>query len=305
MHFNKMKGFANMTGELYEVKLIALLFLRAVNNGLDFKMASNMQAAGCFDDIVFNIGQQTIFLQLKHKEKSNTVIKWSQFIRHKDFNLPKYLKSYLVTKQQWQHNEDLKLCGKFEEAKFVIFTNTKVNDNLVNESASTELLNVVSTGGKLVCFTELFKNLQNYKQTLNDAVNSNNFTVSSDLIQIIQHLSNKDIKCQPSSKKLSKLLNDLEYLGDLSSYDEFVKQLFFYTEQVPEKDLDNLIRHEIELVCGTDKMYNTFMTGIQDWWRNSDVYLSNDHQFWQDILQSCVVNVTKTLPDFGIKVFRV
>jgi hypothetical protein len=54
-----------MKGELYEVKVAALLFARTLNSSEDFYLATNMEAAGKFDDIVFKLKNKTAFIRLK------------------------------------------------------------------------------------------------------------------------------------------------------------------------------------------------------------------------------------------------
>ena len=130
--FKKTKGFSNMTGENYEWKISALLFLRTVKTGQEFHLASNMNEAGCFDDVVLKLGGSSLFLQLKHKQNSSTVLKLGDLTNDTNFKLPKYLNSYLDIKRRWQNSSDLQFCGNFQNAKFVIYTNASVDDNLVN-----------------------------------------------------------------------------------------------------------------------------------------------------------------------------
>jgi hypothetical protein len=42
-----------MHGQLYEVKMAAFLFARALNKTEEFQLASNVEGAGAFDDLVF------------------------------------------------------------------------------------------------------------------------------------------------------------------------------------------------------------------------------------------------------------
>jgi hypothetical protein len=112
-------GCANMKGELYEVKVAALLFARALNSSEDFYLATNMEAAGKFDDIVLKIRDKAAFIQLKHYTKTKKFKKEKNPLQ---MNGP-YFQSYHNIKQQWQQNEDLKHCGTFDNASFVLYTN--------------------------------------------------------------------------------------------------------------------------------------------------------------------------------------
>jgi hypothetical protein len=60
---------------MYERKMAALLFARAIHKTEEFLLASNVDGVGAFDDIVFRYKLKdsdvwkTCFIQLKHKEK--------------------------------------------------------------------------------------------------------------------------------------------------------------------------------------------------------------------------------------------
>ncbi|KAJ9596471.1 hypothetical protein L9F63_012510 [Diploptera punctata] len=100
--FNKMKGFADISGSHYEIKMSALLFLRAIQTREEFQIASNMESAD---------------------------------------------------------------------------------------------LSIISTGGKLFCFSELFDSFPTYKTILSAAVSSENVTESAELLEVVQKL------CQHSEGK--------------------------------------------------------------------------------------------------------
>ncbi|PSN47946.1 hypothetical protein C0J52_10325 [Blattella germanica] len=291
--FTKTSGFANMTGELYEVKMLALMFLRALHTNLDFCLASNMKSAGCFDDIVFRSGERTVFLQLKHKDKRKTKIKLSQLVHDKNFNLLKYFKSCHEIKQQWDEDEDLKHCGKFEDSLFVIYTNSVFVEGLGSIVNNSDLLKIVRTGGKCICFTNLLENLTKYKDILCEAIDSNIPTFPQKLFQCVKNLGYGNTSTIPSKTVLRRLLCDLETLGDLSEYQQFFSCLFFCSEQAIEEQLDDLIKQEIKMVCGTDIAFSQFIEGMQAWWRHSDTYLTANTQFWQDIIEICAASIAQ------------
>ena len=309
-HYKKTRGSANMSGELYEVKLSALLFLRALSCQNEFQIASNMEAAGCFDDIVFTMGPETAFIQLKHREKQQTKVYTSQLIQLKgDFSLLKYCKSYFDIKRQWKRDRDLQSRGKFDDCLFIVFTNAGLVGGVGTNANSIEMHNAINAGGKCIRFTEeidkdiynIFENLARYKLLLAKAVSSEEVEDTQGLLEIVQKLYNNNAKQIPSKTELTKLLKDLESFGDLSDYREFFSCLRFYTEQNSEKDFNNLITNEVKYIFGTDEVFDRFMIGAQNWWRNTNLYLTRHIRFWQDILVSCGGNICKQVADVGLR----
>ncbi|KAJ9587583.1 hypothetical protein L9F63_018965, partial [Diploptera punctata] len=294
--FNKMKGFADISGSNYEIKMSALLFLRAIQTREEFQIASNMESAGKFDDVVLKLGDRTYFLQLKHKYNSGTVLKLRQFVHDKDFKLSKYLESLKEIKDRWETDDDLKEFGKFENAKFVLFTNVGANEGLVND-ADTADLSIVTTGGKLFCFCELFDSLPTYKTILSAAVSNENLTESAELLEVVQKLYSQEVRVLPSKKLLQETLEHVECLGKLSPYQDLIPQLFLCTEQAAETDLDDLIKQEIH----SDKLLDRFMKSALNWWRTSNKYLTADWKEWTDMLESCTASIIEPNPLIDIK----
>ncbi|XP_068085759.1 uncharacterized protein [Anabrus simplex] len=68
-NYRTRTGAANQDGTDFEIKMCALVFLRAVRSNSSFTMTSNDPRAGGFDDIVFSYGstehEQNILVQLK------------------------------------------------------------------------------------------------------------------------------------------------------------------------------------------------------------------------------------------------
>ena len=171
--YKKRTEAAAMAGQLFEVKMLTLLFLRGLKNHREFRIASNMFAAGSFDDIVLKSGHRTAFMQLKHKQ--NAEIDMSMLLTVKgQFSLIKYYKSYIDIKQQWQHNVDLQQCDNFEDCLFIIFTNASLVDNVGSNVGSNEMLHFLNTEGKIIQFTgeqqtkicNVFRNDPKYKGDL-------------------------------------------------------------------------------------------------------------------------------------------
>ncbi|PNF42062.1 hypothetical protein B7P43_G10993 [Cryptotermes secundus] len=153
-HYRKTHGSVNISGQLYEIKMVALLFARALNGTKDFYLASNMESADKFDDIVFKLHDKTAFIQLKYRSKANAKISKQNLLQEEGaYSLEKYFQSYCEIKQQWLHDEDLKHCGTFENATFIIYTDCTMSKNVGNDDVNSYWHEILSSGGKCVSFT--------------------------------------------------------------------------------------------------------------------------------------------------------
>ncbi|XP_069700029.1 uncharacterized protein [Periplaneta americana] len=152
--YKKRGGACGMSGAMYEVKLSGLLFLRAVNEGQDFCIASNMEAGGKFDDIVFSFGGTTTFVQLKHKTgKRQTVTERKLTEEEGDFSIPMYYRSYCELKNKWGQDPDLQHWGPFRDVRFVVYTNAAMTRTLGENVDDTALHDVLMTGGECIHFS--------------------------------------------------------------------------------------------------------------------------------------------------------
>uniref|UniRef100_A0A1S4KFV5 Uncharacterized protein n=2 Tax=Culex quinquefasciatus TaxID=7176 RepID=A0A1S4KFV5_CULQU len=79
--YSKRKGTTSIRGQLYETKLLALVLFRALHRDdiTSFNLATNVDDAGAFDDIVMrytvNGTDKCIYLQAKHKDCKETNFK--------------------------------------------------------------------------------------------------------------------------------------------------------------------------------------------------------------------------------------
>jgi ankyrin repeat protein len=155
-HYKKTQGSANMKGELYEVKMTALLLARALNRSENFYLASNMKAAGKFDDIVFKLEDKVAFIQLKYCSRTKRVMrKKNPSQTYGLFDLKTYFESYCNMKKDWQSTEELRLCGPFENVSFIFYTTYKINKGKGNSAAMRDWKNIVGSGkGQCFSFTE-------------------------------------------------------------------------------------------------------------------------------------------------------
>ncbi|XP_069680679.1 uncharacterized protein [Periplaneta americana] len=300
VNYERRNEGADMSGQLFEVKMIALLFLRTINSRQNFSVGSNLKAAGCFDDIILRLKNKTIFLQLKHKK--NAAIYDSQLtLLNGDFGLLKYYKCFCDMKKNWaEKNKDLKYCGDFKNYLFVIYTNavfkSKKSDYLNNND---DWQGLIDTGGSVHCFSEqqfpdiheYFSSLSRYKKLLKDVVNGSTTCTEETILSIVKKIWNKDAKNVPKNEDLNKILSELEKL-DLSDYKDFLSRLWIFTGQKRESELDPLIKEEIKTACGTDSSYIRCIADVQAWWKSAKRYLRKESKFWQEIVKDCVADVS-------------
>ncbi|KAJ8729639.1 hypothetical protein PYW08_001220 [Mythimna loreyi] len=148
--YSKRKGTSGICGQLYESKLISLLYFRALRDTriLDFQLASNVDNIGAFDDICFRASIEglnkpvLVFIQAKHKENENKTLK---------NDLSTYFVSYLKIRHAFKsNNNDLLLKGSFDETKclFVIYTTARdefSKDSEVESYTSSILKDLIGT----------------------------------------------------------------------------------------------------------------------------------------------------------------
>jgi hypothetical protein len=109
----KGTGSAQIHGQNFEYKFCALVFLRATNRGQKFKLASNVEGLGAFDDVFVeylddNCRKKHIFVQLKSKAKR--LITMPQLkTKDGDFSLRKYYESYIKIEEKFSCSEGVKL----------------------------------------------------------------------------------------------------------------------------------------------------------------------------------------------------
>ncbi len=126
----------SLHGTVYQLKLLMLFLKRGLDNGYSFLLATEMDAAEKFDDVVFEYidgqGQNKHrFLQAKHKQDESKKIGVNDLLTEKDgeFSLQKYFISYRRIKQNPRFS-----CSLLED--FVICTNI---DFEFDESTSGKL----------------------------------------------------------------------------------------------------------------------------------------------------------------------
>ena len=324
--YEKTKGYADMSGELFEIKVCSLLFLRGLRMTKTFYLASNMSEAGIFDDIVFmykdaSDSSNICFLQLKHKKvdgKRSTVSMRDILSVKGDFSLPKYCSSYNKLKNQFAVNgmngQHLIFKENFDSCSFIIYTNACCHKVLPIRPRSQAFgpKDILNSGGDVFSFTEYkkecvsnyFEDLPKFREFLCDLKrnlnrNSNlaekiaNFceNVSTELRAQLLRLKNK-----VTLDELDRMINDVDNLGDYSDHQSFLSRLYMFTSQKSEKELDQLIRFEIKEMFGvtadddddTTTIFRQLIEYIQLWWKYESFYLSETASFWQNLLQTRV-----------------
>jgi len=117
-------------GNIYQLKLLMLFLKRGLDKGYFFRLATEMDDAEKFDDLVFEYenerkdGKICRFLQAKHKQDESKKISDSDLLTEKgDFSLQKYFTSYRKIKG----NPKFKGC---EIKDFIICTNIDLEKDL-------------------------------------------------------------------------------------------------------------------------------------------------------------------------------
>lgn len=150
--FSKRKGSSGICGQLYETKLISLLYFRAIHDNriTEFQLASNVGNIGAFDDICFKAKVEGIdkpvlvFIQAKHRENEKQTL---------TVDLATYFDSYLKIRHSFESNKnDLLFNSAFDktECLFVIYTTARDEFNIerkVESSFFSNLNDLIDTGG--------------------------------------------------------------------------------------------------------------------------------------------------------------
>ena len=106
-------------GNIYQLKLLMLFAIKGQQDQLSFSIATEMDRAEKFDDLVFKskaTGEKDYaynFLQAKHKQDNTKLIKNKDLLDVNDgeFSLPKYFTSYKKIKENPKFNDGI--LGKF------------------------------------------------------------------------------------------------------------------------------------------------------------------------------------------------
>ncbi|XP_069704093.1 uncharacterized protein [Periplaneta americana] len=268
-------------GQHFEIYVNSLLFLRSLTKG-NFKLASNIDVEGSFDDIFLITENNTFVLQLKYNKIRKTLQKSQIRQVGGDFSVWQLCKAYHDLKKCWKQE-----FGEFDEAKFIMFTNRTCSQN--PEHASwTPLLN---SDGMCFSYTDDtdFKNLSTYQTLLSDFINGNQSVDRAQVLKTYQVLAGDLNKTFPDTKKLIKLRNTLESFNNLPDFKNFLSRLWFFTGQASLEELEILIKSELKNLCGkadeNDLKY--FLNGMKSWWEPKSKkmpFLKQNCDLWQKMM---------------------
>lgn len=127
----------SLHGTIYQLKLLTVFIVRALKNNYKFRLATEIDAADKFDDLVFQYQSGNLienrFLQAKHKQDELKLISFSDLIneRNDDFSLQKYFMSYQRIKGSSEFE------GKLND--FILCTNINLDyDDLTRNNVKVD-----------------------------------------------------------------------------------------------------------------------------------------------------------------------
>ncbi|KAJ8705722.1 hypothetical protein PYW08_012768 [Mythimna loreyi] len=152
--YKKRPGTSGVLGELYESKLISLIYFRLKHDDSveQFSLASNRDGTGDFDDICFLLKIKgfdkplAVFLQAKHRQ-NNQLLKFTN-----ETDLSKYYNSYLKIRRSFDpRNKDMIFGRNFDDTEcfFIMYTTAKDDgNNKIYEGIFNDYLDrLLGTGG--------------------------------------------------------------------------------------------------------------------------------------------------------------
>ncbi|KAJ8879699.1 hypothetical protein PR048_020307 [Dryococelus australis] len=237
--YTRTGGQCSTSGAMYEVKVSALLYLRATVREWDFRLGTNVEEAGKFDDVrltyVTDRGPRQILVQLRHKESRS--ISKAQLLaddrKKSKFSLLLYYKSFRDLRDSFGSNAVLNRHSRFKDIEFVLFSNAEAEVSgglFTDDDLVTTFDSVLNMGGKVFNFAH-----------------NEDFT---------QEFKNK-------------------YAGDVNDevVMEFFDQFYIYSDQTREENLQKQIKDEIKTSYsiseyGVNKVSTSLIEYIQSWWKN-------------------------------------
>ncbi|KAJ8704024.1 hypothetical protein PYW07_013318 [Mythimna separata] len=152
--YKKRAGTSGIQGQLYETKLISLIYFRLTHDDSveQFSLATNRDGIGEFDDVCFKANIKgfdkplAVFLQAKHRENDKLLTFTSET------DLAKYFSSYLKIRRAFDPSgKDMIFERKYDETEcfFIMYTTAKGSPkNKMYEGAFAECLKeLIGTGG--------------------------------------------------------------------------------------------------------------------------------------------------------------
>jgi len=307
---------------MYGVKMAAFLFARALHKTEDFQLASNVDGAGAFDDLVFRYRLRepavwkTCFVQLKHRRSDSTIKRSSLTQMSGDFSLFKYFASYCQIKSKASTDPKLKHCGPFDDFQFVIYTNARMEGNSAlhgGDSDPVSILSSVKDNWQYITFDEtvdtdileFFKELSRYAEgilQLECLVKREKLMVrqiEEKIKELRLTFTRKEILdslngLQSNPSSMDKLVEELKKC-DFSLYGEFLGKVKIFQCQTNEKCLETLIKEELQEACQAsascaNSIYGNYVETLIQWWEKSGSvkWLSENSHVWQNVKQRLI-----------------
>lgn len=302
-----------MSGELYEVSVATLLFLRCMRRNDTFHLACNHSLAGAFDDLVLvsradGTRPRAFFIQLKYKKQHSFKRASLLQLRKKDgFSLPLYCKSYGDVRDALEYlgaETDCQLDT--DDIRIVLFTNAEVEVNRRTIPPSEELL---STGGWETKFDPeydadiygLMANLSGYKNILEQmvAVEDCNKLLPDSLFDDHPEILRKLRRLATAKDFVTerrRLLDEVRHLGDMTQHTEFLKRLTLFCDQANLEEVSRQAREELRKLLGTDAHYNYLLEQMTEWWRGDEThYITRDCIVFRNLCSVVACELNKSL----------
>jgi len=322
--FRRRPGTSGQHGEQYEVKTAAFLFARALNRTEEFHLASNVDGAGAFDDLVFRYRlrepdvRKTCFIQLKHKVKGGTIKRSSLTQMSGNFSLLKYFESFCEIKNNATTNCNLKQCGPFGNFEFVIYTNRKMESKSPLQRGDYDPVSILSSGagnGEYIAFVEhtdtdifgFFDELSRYQELIKELDNQlkggtfGNEDINLKIKNFQSSINNKAILGKVKSLKANLKIDYVTRLReevsncDFTLYKEFLSKLKIFHSQSNEESFKGLIGKELQGACKASPsvanyIYTKFGEGFSKWWVSDGevVWLNENSELWQEVQQNII-----------------
>ncbi|XP_023311719.1 uncharacterized protein LOC108913549 [Anoplophora glabripennis] len=100
--YKKSKGNAGLEGVQFQLNLLTVVLLNAISGRKNWKISTENQEAGKYDDLVLELQDKSLLLQAKFKQNKKIDVDqlFSCNSKSADFSLPKYFFSYLEVKSE-------------------------------------------------------------------------------------------------------------------------------------------------------------------------------------------------------------
>jgi hypothetical protein len=253
--YEKRKGSAGILGANFDYKFCALVFVRIKNKGYKFKLASNMEELGAFDDVFVeyvddNSRKKHIFVQCK-REITRPRITMRQLLAERGpFCLRTYYGSYIKIEEKFNcSGEGVKMDGSIDESLFIIYTSADVASDLQsNKVTDIGEEKFMMTGGSVLQFNE-----EEHKA-------------------IYQHL--QDL---PKHREFLSRFRIFYSQADEKEMHRHIKRELQQIMKLPESELEIA--------------YEFFRDSMNDWWQHGNFFLMDANTRENDPLRKTLENL--------------